>query len=481
LYNYPFATRAWNREDYNRMFRLLKILGYDDVMLWPMLEAIPAPMSAEDAEALRDYRNIIEDAHKGNLECWLTQCACTTDRTIAAKPWRKRNFYAVRRDVRLDDKSQAERWFQHRAAMLAILNNADKYVTIDSDPGGYAGAKAEDFAKLFQRDRRIIDSVGLRAKEQNVVPWVWGGWGIQSWEEPVVLRVARVAREVEVIKSAIKDGWEVMPGRNGGEYGCGRFNMGLVEKAGLMPYSTLLLYDSIEGEPGVPDTKLQFEDIRRALRQEMRYAGAARGCFGNCQTAILELPNIYFFVRGARDPSYLDKPDEAVLTDLARFLGGPPELLVPAWSCLRLGLDQLPADLPAKLRKAELKGNAAQYIPGGPQSYLRILAAETDSHLRVLRACNGPAKSEGEAAQRIADGVRAIVDWWKLHGYTFDRDEKEFGWEYVWGSERSVLFQWVRGNKHYPNVARIAAERIVREETLPATIARTRVNEAMGL
>ena len=248
-------------------------------------------------------------------------------------------------------------------------------------------------------------------------------------------------REVEVIKSAIKDGWEVMPGRNGGEYGCGRSNMGLVEKAGLMPYSTLLLYDSIEGEPGMPNTKLQFEDIRRVLRQEMRYADTARGCFGNCQTAILELPNIYFFVRGARDPGYLDKPDEAVLTDFARFLGGPPELLVPAWSCLRLGLDQLPADLPAKLRKAELKGKAAHYIPGGPQSYLRILAAETDSHLRVLRACNGPAKSEGEAAQRIADGVRAIVDWWKLHGYTFDRDEKEFGWEYVWGSERVALFE----------------------------------------
>ena len=130
------------------------------------------------------------------------------------------------------------------------------------------------------------------------------------------------------------------------------------------------------------------------------------------------------------------------MTDFARFLGGPPELLVPAWSCLRLGLDQLPADLPAKLRKAELKGEAAQYIPGGPQSYLNILAAETDSHRRLLQACNGPAKSEQEAAQRIADGVKAIVDWWKLHGYTFDRDEKVFRWEYVWGSESGVLFNW---------------------------------------
>ena len=88
LYNYPFATRTWNREDYDRMFRLLKILGYDNVMLWPMLEAIPTPMSAEDAAALCAYRNVIEDAHKECLECRLTQSVCTTDRTIAEKPWR---------------------------------------------------------------------------------------------------------------------------------------------------------------------------------------------------------------------------------------------------------------------------------------------------------------------------------------------------------------------------------------------------------
>ena len=52
LYNYPFATHSWNRGDYDRMFRLLQILGYDRVMLWPMLEGIPMPMSAEDAAAV---------------------------------------------------------------------------------------------------------------------------------------------------------------------------------------------------------------------------------------------------------------------------------------------------------------------------------------------------------------------------------------------------------------------------------------------
>ncbi len=477
LYNYPFATRTWNRQDYDKMFRLLRILGYDRVMLWPMMEAIPMPMSAEDAEALRDYRNVVEDARKDGLECWLVQSVCTTDRKIAEKPWSHRNFYAVRKDVRLDDPAQAEPWFQHRAAMLAVLNNADAYVTIDSDPGGYPGAKAEDYFKVFQRDRQIIDRVGARPTQQKVVPWLWGGWGTRLWTEPTA---PQVARELAVFSSAISDGWELMPGRNGGDYGCGRVNMGLVDKAGLMPYSTLMLYDSIEAEPGVPNTKLQFQDIRRALRQELQYAGTARGCFGNCQTAILELPNIYFFLRGARDPRYLDKADGAVLADFAEVLGGPPELLVPAWSCLQLGLDQLPADLPSKLRKAELKGKAAAHLPGGSQSYLNTLAAEVESRRRLLKACDRAAGTEEEAAHRLADGIGALVDWWELHGYVFDRDAKVFQWDCVWPAEREALFNWARRTRRWPNLARLAAEEIVRKNTLPANIARSRVDDVLG-
>ena len=103
-----------------------------------------------------------------------------------------------------------------------------------------------------------------------------------------------------------------------------------------------------------------------------------------------------------------------------------------------------------------------------------------DSHRRLLQACNGPAKSEQEVAQRIADGVKAIVDWWTLHGYTFDRDQKVFGWEYVWDSESGALFKSAPANKHWPNVAKLAAERIVREGTLPASIAKARVDEALG-
>ena len=273
LYNYPFATHSWNRQDYDHMFRLLKTLGYDRVMLWPMLEGIPMPMSAEDAAALREYRNIIEDAHQEGLQCWLTQSICTTDRKIAEKPWKDRNFYAVRKDVRLDDPAQAEPWFKQQADMFAILNNFDAYVTIDSDPGGYLGAKAEDFVKVFQHDRQIIDRVGVCPEKQSVMPWVWMGWGTVWWGERGGAATCAASHELEVYKAAMKDGWEVMQAARR-RVRLASLNMAVAEKAGLMPYSTLILYDSLEGQPSPPNTN-QFEDIRHALRQERQYAGAA--------------------------------------------------------------------------------------------------------------------------------------------------------------------------------------------------------------
>ena len=66
----------------------------------------------------------------------------------------------------------------------------------------------------------------------------------------------------------------------------------------------------------------------------------------------MPLPNLYFFARAAKDPAYLDQPDLQVLRDFADLLGGPPDLLLPAWRCLDLPPEALPADLAQRLRDA---------------------------------------------------------------------------------------------------------------------------------
>jgi hypothetical protein len=168
-----------------------------------------------------------------------------------------------------------------------------------------------------------------------------------------------------------------------------------------------------------------------------------------------------------------------VLSDFAHFLGGPPELLVPAWSCLQLGLDKLPANLPSKLREVKLTGTAAAFLPGGADCYMSILASQVDMRIRLLQACRKPAKTQQEAANRIADGTAAMVDWWKLHHYVFEGEGTEpFQWRFA--TQYNVLHDWSVKNVKDPKlVADLAVKRLVKRKVLAEPIAKDRIAELL--
>jgi hypothetical protein len=177
----------------------------------------------------------------------------------------------------------------------------------------------------------------------------------------------------------------------------------------------------------------------------------------------------------------VEKSDEAVLRDFAGFLGGPPELLVPAWGCLRLGLDKLPDDLPVRLRKARLKGSAAKYLPGGAERYLGALASQVDSRLKLLHAIERPATSNEEAARGIALGLESLVGWWKINGYVFDGvGTEEFRWHFAETSQVVALQQWCTQNVKDGAVADPAVRQLVARNVLPEKVARARVRDLLG-
>lgn len=449
LFEYPFAVRSWDRDDFAAMYQLLRRLGFDRVMNWPMLESIPAPLSEADADALRVYRRTIDDAHAAGLEFWLAQCPnLTPPPAIAAKPWKERNPYPVWRHVRLDDRAAAAAYFAHRRAMMEIVNSADAYVTIDGDPGGYAGAKPEDWLAVFRADRATIDASGIAAAKQRLVPWVWSGWGTKGvWQEPIE---PFVKASLETLSAGMPEPWLLMPGRSYRDsHANGRVNVALAEKAELIPRSTIFLYEAIEFEPSIPGSNLRFADIRRMLRDEAKHAAAADGVFGNAQQPVMVLPNLYFFARAAADLRSLDASDEQVLGDLATLLGGPRNLLVPAWRCLELPLDRLPADLPGQLRQATLDGDAARFIPGGQRRYLDILAAEVESRRGFVGAIAEPAGTDEQAAVKLADATRALVGWWRVHRYVMDGDRNTpFSWRFVRDADVKSLKAWARANNN---------------------------------
>jgi hypothetical protein len=201
-----------------------------------------------------------------------------------------------------------------------------------------------------------------------------------------------------------------------------------------------MCYEAIEFEPTPPAAVLQFDLIRNALHQESQYAGVAKGVFGNSQQPVMVLPNLYYFARAAADLRYLDRAQDDVLADLARELGGDPAVLVPAWSCLQLPLEKLSADLAEKVRAQKLDTDFARCIPGGPQRYVEIIAAQVQSRRQLLQATAQPPRTAEEAATSLADGAAALIRWWLVHRYVGPGKKGDpFGWQFLRPEQVAIL------------------------------------------
>ncbi len=451
---HPYAVRSWSAEDYRGMFRLLRRLDFDTVMLWPVVEAIPMPLSADDRDALRDYCKTIADAQCAGLRCWLTQCAALGSApAIADRPWLQRNFYPARRTLRLDEATQRSAYFTHRAAIMAELNNADAYVTIDGDPGGYPGATPADFVAVFRADRATITAHGTHPESQLVIPWLWAGWGQpfmdgHIWDcDPGPWLLA----EAQALAAARADlaPFAVLPGRHAStDHHNSLRCLEATTAAGLSPDAVIFLYQAIEYEPIPPAIEPAFDRIRAMMRQEAASMAAGRGVFGNAQQPLLQLPNLWFFARAARDATYLDRSDDAVLADFADFLGGDPAVLLPAWRSLEASLDALPAILPAALRAARL-GDAADDLPGGPARYLDLLARQVECRRTTLIACAAAPVDDADAVARCVAASAAIIAWWQDNRYVFDgAEDRRFRWQHVHPRLRHELSCWITAHYH---------------------------------
>jgi hypothetical protein len=433
---HPFSVRSWDRQDFAQMFRLLKHLGYNTVMIWPTPETAPMPLSVEDTATLRSYRAVIDDAKATGLECWFTYCPNVISKEeVRALPWKDRSLYSTTHVVRFDDEAKAKTYLEHRQSILQLVDNADAYVVIDGDPGGYFGAPIEEYLRILKSDQQAVPG-------KRVIPWLWSGWGRKTskgfWSAPVA---PPVRLSLEALKKEMTGEWELLPGRSHREgWANGRIPVAETERAGLMSRSTIMCYEAIEFEPTPPATVLQFDIIRQVLKQESELSSTAQGVFGNCQNAVLVLPNLFFFGRAAADLSYLDKPEDEVLADLARQLGDAAGVLIPAWSCLKLPLAELPADLAARVLALRLDTDLAKSIPGGPARYLEIMAAQVDSRRKLLEAVAEKPGNESQAAESLANGTAALLRWWQVHRYVgMGRRGDPFQWAFIHPSQVAIL------------------------------------------
>jgi len=95
-YNYPYAARTWKVEDYRGYCGGLKALGYNTVMIWPVLETMPSPPTRSDRASLKKIAEVIDMLHTElGMRVYIALCPNVGAKDEEAKkaPFEERHFF----------------------------------------------------------------------------------------------------------------------------------------------------------------------------------------------------------------------------------------------------------------------------------------------------------------------------------------------------------------------------------------------------
>ena len=142
-YNHPYAARTWTIEDYRGYADGLTKLGYNTMMIWPVLETMPAPLTPSDRADLQEDAKVIDMLHREfKMRVWIALCpnVAANDKEAAKYPFEKRHFFYCDRRVDPADPAAVRRMIKWRGGVASPPCQMDGIAIIDSDPGGYPGS-----------------------------------------------------------------------------------------------------------------------------------------------------------------------------------------------------------------------------------------------------------------------------------------------------------------------------------------------------
>jgi hypothetical protein len=409
-YKHPYAARTWTLEDYRGYCGGLKALGYNTVMIWPVLETMPSPPTDSDRANLEKIAKVVDLLHRElGMRAYFALCPNIVARDEDARKatFERRHFFWCDARVNPRDPEALRRMMQARQEQLRPLAAIDGVSVIDCDPGGYPGSDNADFVKLFMAHRKMLDELrpGI-----ELLYWVWAGWPAYSrFYQTGEFAWGAEAEFLDVLgqlKERSPDPWGLL---NGVEY---------ARKTGLESRVLALHYGAIEGEPAMPLTRFDWQGAYAAGKDR-----GPRGVMGNAQTHCAQLPNTFAFARGAAGKP-LARPDFVQFAeDLIPGQGG---LIVQSWETLQgadaAGMRQLAGRLedlsPEQLRPGPLKG----LLLNDPKRFVMDLVFM----LRLQAAFRGFVAAS-ESGQGLKDALKgftaALSAWYDRTGY-----QNEWGW-----------------------------------------------------
>ena len=406
-YRHPYAARTWTLEDWRGYVDGLHKLGYNTVLIWPVLETMPNPLTDSDKASLDRVAKVIDMLHNEfGMKAYIALCpnVIADDAAAGQARFEERHFFHCDLRVNPADQLAVERMMKWREQLLRPLARMDGVAIIDSDPGCYPNATNQQFVMLMAEHRNVLDrlrpGIGLDY-------WMWVGWeaygkyyatGDFKWGTPeefadILARLAQLDPKP----------WGL---------GCGLNGMQHAQKAGLADRAWNFPYGAIEGEPSWPLTQFGGHQAYNGGK-----AMAPRGVMGNAQTHCVQLPNTFAFARGAQgkpvtEADYVQFADE--------LIAGKGAEIVEAWKVLN-GQDAAAMRTEAdKLERME-----QQPLPTGPLSGLLFGSPKRFVHDLVLQLHYQAAfvtLSQAVAGGKqwpalLAEYLTALETWFAQHGY----------------------------------------------------------------
>ena len=310
MFNHPYSFRLWNEAEWKSYIDVLGCQRVNLLYLWPFMEIIPLPISAEDRAYLEEVRRVVDYAQKEHgMEVWIMQAANRVARNNlgVANP-RLRPYW--RPDVQVDlnpaNQDDFRRIMESHEALYKIVNNVDGVCTIDTDPGSYPGSSLEDYVRIFNGCRALLDKHSARGRQTKLVNWMWMGWGLEHPSDP-----KWQAKTVRMLKESLPEPWWLVAGHE--DY------LPASRDAGALGKTIYLRYGTIEDEPSYPGTNPGLGFVPQMIDLAAGQPGLG-GVMGNAQCPLLQFPRIYHQLDCCWDARRAHRPEREVLLELSALL-----------------------------------------------------------------------------------------------------------------------------------------------------------------
>jgi hypothetical protein len=407
-YKHPYAARTWSIEDWRGYADGLRRIGFNAIMIWPMLEIMPDPLTESDQESIARIAAVIDMLHGLSMRAYVVLTPNVAPRDVEASRYTfaDRPFFYCDRRVDPADPSALAALLERRERLLRPLAGMDGLSIIDSDPGGYPGSTNLEFVYLLQAHRGLLDRL---RQGIELSYWCFSGWEAYcryyATGQFMYGPDSESADCIRLLERQAPEPWSLMGPRRDLAY-----EIGLADRMISFPYGV------IEIEPSFPLT-----NYGGTAAQDAGKSISPRGVMGNAQTHCLQLPNTFAFIRGARGLPVAESDYVRFAEDL---LPGSGARVAECWKALAgeetERMEELAAELKLMGTRPLSTGPLRGLLFGDGSRFLADLAAQLAMKAALLRlrreAVREPRDAESTMAALGAFAETASL-WQKKHGY----------------------------------------------------------------